>query len=127
MSLATRIKWNFPDLETQEKLDEHKAIVLRFISKRQAIFVKERNKIVGVILFLRGRNMICCLAVSPDYRRRGVASMLMDEAFRNPERTKKYQFPLSEPTMKKVLPRERYMRNTDLWRILFSSGSLLRR
>lgn len=32
--------------------------------------------------------MICCLAVSPDYRRRGVASMLMDEALRNLDRTK---------------------------------------
>ncbi len=32
--------------------------------------------------------MICCLGVSPDYRRQGVASMLMDEALRNLDRTK---------------------------------------
>lgn len=32
--------------------------------------------------------MICCLAVSPDYRRRGVATMLMNEALRNLDRTK---------------------------------------
>lgn len=32
--------------------------------------------------------MICCLAVSPEYRRRGVASMLMDEALCNLDRTK---------------------------------------
>lgn len=32
--------------------------------------------------------MICCLAVSPKYRRRGVASMLMDEALNNLDRTK---------------------------------------
>ena len=30
--------------------------------------------------------MICCLGVSPDYRRQGVASMLMDEALRNLDR-----------------------------------------
>lgn len=32
--------------------------------------------------------MICCLGVSPNYRRHGVASMLMDEAHRNLDRTK---------------------------------------
>ena len=32
--------------------------------------------------------MICCLAVSPEYRRRGVASILMDEALTNLDRTK---------------------------------------
>lgn len=32
--------------------------------------------------------MICCLAVAPEYRRRGVASMLMDEALANLDRTK---------------------------------------
>lgn len=88
MNLVTLVRRNFPGLETQEKLDEHKATVLRFMGKRQAICVKEDNKIVGVMLFSRGHNMICCLAVSPDYRRRGVASMLMDEAFRNLDRTK---------------------------------------
>ena len=88
MSLVTRVRWNFPGLETQEKLDEHKATVLRFMGKRQAICVKEGNEIVGVMLFSRGHNMICCLAVSPDYRRRGVATILMDEALRNLDRTK---------------------------------------
>lgn len=88
MSLVTRVRWNFPGLETQEKLDEHKATVLRFMGKQQAICVKEGNEIAGVMLFSRGHNMICCLAVSPDYRRRGVASILMDEALRNLDRTK---------------------------------------
>ena len=32
--------------------------------------------------------MICCLAVAPAYRRRGVATMLMDEALTNLDRTK---------------------------------------
>lgn len=88
MTLVKEVSWNFPGLETQEALDEHKATVLRFMSKRQAIYVKEENKIAGVMLFSRGHNMICCLAVSPDYRRCGVASMLMEEALRNLDRTK---------------------------------------
>lgn len=88
MGLVNRISWNFPGLETQEKLDEHRAAVLRFMSKRQAICVKAGDEITGVMLFSRGHNMICCLGVSPDYRRRGIASMLMDEALRNLDRTR---------------------------------------
>ena len=88
MSLVTQVRWKFPGLETQEKLNEHRATVLKFMGKRQAICVKEANEIAGVMLFSRGHNMICCLAVAPEYRRRGVASMLMDEALANLDRTK---------------------------------------
>lgn len=65
MALVEEVRWNFPGLETQEKLNEHRATVLKFIDKRQAICVKEGNVIAGVMLFSRGHNMICCLAVSP--------------------------------------------------------------
>ena len=88
MCLVTRVRWNFPGLETQERLNEHRATVLKFMGKRRAICVKEDNEIVGVMLFSRGHNMICCLAVAPEYRRRGIASMLMDEALSNLDRTK---------------------------------------
>lgn len=89
MNLVARVRWNFPGLESQEKLNEHQDTVLKFLSKRQAICVKEENEIAGVKLFSRGHNMICCLAVAPEYRRRGVASMLMDEVLRNLDRTRK--------------------------------------
>lgn len=88
MQLVTEVRWNFPGLETKEALDEHRATVLDFMEKRQAICVKDENEIAGVMLFSRGHNMICCLAVSPAYRRRGVASMLMDEALAHLDRTK---------------------------------------
>ena len=88
MSLVTQVRWNFPGLETQEKLDDHRTTVLKFMGKRQAICVKDENEIAGVMLFSRGHNMICCLAVAPEYRRRGVASMLMDEALANLDKTK---------------------------------------
>jgi len=88
MCLVTRVRWNFPGLETQEKLNEHQATVLKFMSKRQAICVKDGNEIAGVMLFSRGHNMICYLAVSSEYCRRGVASVLMDEALANLDRTK---------------------------------------
>lgn len=80
MNLVKSVSWNFPGLETQENLDEHKKTVLRFMEKKQALCVKDENTIVGVILFSKGHNMICCLAVSPQYRRFGIASKLLEKA-----------------------------------------------
>ena len=88
MRLVDQLSWNFPGLETQEKLDEHKATVLKFMDKRQAICVKVGDETAGVMLFSRGHNMICCLGVSSDHRRRGIASMLMNEALQNLDRTR---------------------------------------
>ena len=88
MGLVEEVRWNFPGLETQEKLDEHRETVLQFMSKRQAVCVIDGNEIAGVMLFSKRHNMICCLAVSPAYRRRHAASMLMEEALRNLDRTR---------------------------------------
>lgn len=43
MALVEEVRWNFPGLETQEKLNEHRATVLKFMGKRQAICVKEET------------------------------------------------------------------------------------
>ena len=80
MKVVECVAPQFPGLETKESREEHKATVLRFMEKRQAICVKEDNEIVGVMLFSRGHNMICCLAVSPEYRRCGIASALLETA-----------------------------------------------
>ncbi|MBR3927777.1 MAG: GNAT family N-acetyltransferase [Clostridia bacterium] len=88
MRLVTRVRRNFPGLETDSGLLDYRSMVLKFMGKRQAICVKADNEIVGVMLFSRGHNMICCLAVSQDYRRRGAASALMDEALKNLDRTR---------------------------------------
>ncbi len=88
MALVTEVRWNFPGLETAEALDEHRATVLRFMEKRQAICVKDGTTLAGVLLFSRGHNRICCLVVAPAYRRRGVASMLLEEALAQLDRTK---------------------------------------
>lgn len=92
MSLVNQIRQNFPGLETQEGLDDYKATVLKFIDKRQAICVKpdapSDQRIAGIMLFSRGKNVICCLGVSPVFRRRGVASLLMEEALLNLDQSK---------------------------------------
>lgn len=88
MKLVTEISWNFPGLETKEKIEEHRETVLRFISKEQALCVKDGAKIIGVLLLSREHNMICCLGVSPRCRRRGIASGLLVKALDNLDRTK---------------------------------------
>ena len=88
MQLVRDVSWNFPGLETEEKIEEHKQTVLKFIKKRQALCVKDKESVVGVLLFSRSRNMICCLAVDPKYRKQGLASMLLRKALDELDRSK---------------------------------------
>ena len=81
MKLVQEVKWNFPGLETDEAFEEHKKTVMKFISQKRALCVKEQGEVVGVLLFSRKYNMICCLAVKPEFRNRGIASMLIKKAF----------------------------------------------
>ena len=80
MNLVRLVSREFPGLETERDLNEHRQTVLRFIEKRQALCVKTDGRIQGVLLFSRNRNMICCLAVSPESRRKGIASKLLETA-----------------------------------------------
>lgn len=80
MELVKEVRWNFPGLETEEALSEHEKTVLRFMSQKRALCVKEGDQVAGVLLFSRTHNRICCLAVKPADRRRGIASMLMEAA-----------------------------------------------
>ncbi len=80
MQLVRKVSRSFPGLETEECIAEHKQTVLKFMAKKQALCVKKDGKIVGVLLFSRSRNMICCLAVDPEYRKQGLASILLRKA-----------------------------------------------
>ena len=80
MQLVQRVRWNFPGLETAAALDDHRKTVLRFMSENRALCVKDAEKVVGVLLLSKKHNMICCLAVAPEYRRNGIASALLEKA-----------------------------------------------
>lgn len=80
MNLVRQVRWNFPGLETEMALDEYRQTVLKFMGKKQALCTKNGEEITGVLLFSRNRNMICCLAVSPEQRRNGIASKLLEKA-----------------------------------------------
>ena len=88
MDLVRSVRDNFPGLETEESLKDHENTVLKFMEKDQAVCVKQEDRICGVILFSRNRNMICCMAVDPKFRRKGIASLLLEKALSelDPER-----------------------------------------
>ena len=88
MQLVRKVSWNFPGLETEQSIDKHKIIVLKFMNDKRALCVKNEQDIVGVLLYSRKHNMICCLAVDPAYRKRGIASLLLREALDELDRDK---------------------------------------
>lgn len=88
MNLVEELRGNFPGLETKESLTEHRETVLCFMKKEQALCVKAGEEIAGVLLFSKGHNMICCLGVSPAYRRRRIASSLLTAALGQLDKTR---------------------------------------
>ena len=88
MELVQRIRWNFPGLETEAALEDHRKTVLRFMGENRALCVKKGDKVIGVLLLSRKHNMICCLVVAPEYRRNGIASALLEKALSELDRSK---------------------------------------
>ncbi|MCD7883083.1 MAG: GNAT family N-acetyltransferase [Lachnospiraceae bacterium] len=109
MKLVVDVRKNFPGLETEAGLQDHKRTVLRFMDKKQAICIKEENIIIGVMLFSRVHNMICCLAVLPQHRRKGAASRLLDTALHEWDRGRNIIVStFREGDMKELAPRALY-------------------
>ena len=109
MRLVKKVSWNFPGLETEQSIDEHKIIVLKFMNDKRALCVKNEQEIVGVLLYSRKYNMICCLAVDPTYRKRGIASLLLREAIDKLDRDKDITVStFRENDVKGIAPRKLY-------------------
>ena len=88
MELVRHVSWNFPGLETEAAIEDHRRIVLRFMGENRALCVKEADAVVGVLLLSKKHNMICCLAVAPEYRRNGIASALLEKALAELDRSR---------------------------------------
>lgn len=69
MYLVQTVNDNFPGMETEEALDEHRKTVPDFMNRQEAICVMQEDEIAGVLLFSRENNMFCILAVDPIFRR----------------------------------------------------------
>ncbi|MBR0513434.1 MAG: GNAT family N-acetyltransferase [Clostridia bacterium] len=109
MNLVRLVSWNFPGLETEKALNEHRQTVLKFMGKKQALCTKNDEEITGVLLFSRNRNMICCLAVSPEHRREGIASKLLEKALDELDRNRDITVStFREDDEKGVAPRSLY-------------------
>jgi len=76
MELVRAVRGNFPGLETEDALEEHRQTVLKFIRRGSAFCARADGRIVGVLLFSPKRNQLCCMAVDPAYRRRGIAQAM---------------------------------------------------
>lgn len=87
------------------------------MNDKRALCVKNEQDIVGVLLYSRKHNMICCLAVDPAYRKRGIASILLKEALDKLDRYKDITVSTFREMMLKELHLENYIRNSDLKKV----------
>lgn len=88
MSLAEIVRDNFPGLETEGKMNVYKNTVKEFIEKKEAICALCGNTVVGVLLFSVKHNMLCCMAVHPDFRRRNIASLMFNTMLEKMDRNR---------------------------------------
>lgn len=78
MELVESVKEQFPGLETEAAIEEHRKTVLEFMKKDSAICAKDGDRVVGTLLFSAKFGMICCLAVDVSYRRQHVGRQMVD-------------------------------------------------
>ena len=74
MALVGKVKDTFPGLETREELEAHRDTVLAFMQRRRAVCALAEGRVAGVLLFSAEENILCFLAVDPDFRRQHIAA-----------------------------------------------------
>lgn len=77
MNLLEIVRSNFPGLETEEAVAGYRDVVIKNIERGSAICACRGNMVVGILLFSQKHNMLSCMAVHPDYRKRGIASQMV--------------------------------------------------
>ncbi|MGM9587373.1 MAG: GNAT family N-acetyltransferase [Candidatus Limivicinus sp.] len=80
MALVTAVKDASPGLETREALDDHRETVLSFMDRGGAVCALAEGRVVGVLLFSSDENVLCFLAVDPDFRRQHIAADMLSFA-----------------------------------------------
>lgn len=88
MSLMEVVRDNFPGLETEEKLEDYRKTVIKNIDRGSAICALEGNMVIGVLLFSTKYNMLCQMAVHPEFRRRKVATKMIELMLTKLDRSK---------------------------------------
>lgn len=80
MALVTAVKDAFPGLETREALEAHRETVQAFMDRGGAVCALAEGRVVGVLLFSSDENVLCFLAVDPDFRRQHIAADMLSFA-----------------------------------------------
>ena len=88
MSLVEITRDNFPGLETQELLNGYRETVIKNMERQSAICALHGNIVVGILLFSTKHNMLSCMVVHPEYRRRGIAKKMIDLMLTRLDQTK---------------------------------------
>ncbi len=83
MSLVEVVKENFPGLETDDKVNEYKNTVIKNMNHNSAVCALNGNMVVGILLFSTKQNMISCMAVHPEFRRKEIASRMINLIMEN--------------------------------------------
>lgn len=88
MDLVQAVREEFPGLESPEAIREHRETVRKFMGRGEALCLSEQGVVVGVLLYSSKRSMICCLAVHPECRGRGIGIKLLSAVLGQLDRTK---------------------------------------
>lgn len=77
LRLVEKVKWNFPGL----MMDEYKMTAIKNINRESAICAKDGDRVVGILLYSKEKQILSCLAVEPDYRRMSIATRMVNMMF----------------------------------------------
>lgn len=86
MNLVDLVRWNFPGLETEEKIEAYQNTVIKNIERKSAICALDGRMAVGILLFSPKYNMLCCMAVHPEYRRQKIGTRMVNLMLENLDR-----------------------------------------
>lgn len=79
MRLIDVVRWNFPGLSSEQELADYRETVIKNIKRGSAICALDGETVVGFLLFSRKYNMLCHMAVHPEYRRGKIATRMIAE------------------------------------------------
>lgn len=75
LALVWRVSENFPGLD----MDDYTETLKKNIARETALCVRADGRLVGILLYSPTHHCLSCMAVDPDFRRRGIASALVRE------------------------------------------------
>ncbi len=76
-SFAEIIRGDFPGMDTEEAMNSYCDTVIEHMKQGSAVYAADGRMVIGVLLFSKKENKICCLAVHPGYRRQGIARKMI--------------------------------------------------